>query len=125
MSLMVNEMLTRGPLSGCHVSPWRWLKTYAVGYIRPRDLWAGVKTWEGQPNQCTTICFLLYIWKNIYLNLHCVAMGARSEPGLSPGPRSYTLQCNHRRGMFNHSPFRMSPGIMCMQFDHGRAFLTV
>jgi hypothetical protein len=56
--MVVNGMLTRGPINGRHVSPWRWFKIYVVGRIRPRDLRAGEKLWEGPPNRRATIWFL-------------------------------------------------------------------
>jgi hypothetical protein len=63
---VVNGMSTRGPINGCHVSPGQWFKIYVVGRIRPRDLWEGVKLWEGPPNQQPPIWFLtLYLLKII------------------------------------------------------------
>jgi hypothetical protein len=72
---MENGMVTRGPINGRHVSPGQWFKIYVVGRIRPRDLRAGVKLWEGPPNQRATHMVLNTIPFKNYLNLNSFDMG--------------------------------------------------
>jgi hypothetical protein len=72
---VANGMATRGPINGRHVSPKHWFKIYVVGRIQPRDLWAGVKPWEGSPNQRATHMVLNTIPLKIYLNLNGFEMG--------------------------------------------------
>jgi hypothetical protein len=63
--LVANSMVTRG----LHVSPGQWFKGFAIGRTQPCDLQAGEETWEGPPNQCATVCSLLYECNFNYLNL--------------------------------------------------------
>jgi hypothetical protein len=50
VAMVENGILSRGLINGRHVSPWHWFKIYVVGQIRPHDLQAGEKLWEGPPN---------------------------------------------------------------------------
>jgi hypothetical protein len=84
-------MLTRGPLSGRHMSPWHWFKIYVVGRIQPRDLQERVILWEGSPNRCAHKCFLLYICETIYLNCNSCCMGRGPGRGLAPTPGYLTI----------------------------------
>ena len=83
---VANEMATRGPINGHHVSPGQWFKIYVVGRIRPRDLRVGVKLWEGPPNWRATHMVLNTIPFKNYLNLNSFDMGRSSGRGLALAP---------------------------------------
>jgi hypothetical protein len=63
-----------------------WFKIYVVGWIRPRDLRAGVKLWEGPPNQRATHMVLNTIPFKNYLNLNSFEMGRGLGRGLAQAP---------------------------------------
>jgi hypothetical protein len=86
---VANGMATCGPINGRHMSPWLWFKIYVVSRTQPHDLRVGEEPWEGPPNRCAHIWFLICIWVSIYLNCNVLIWGAWSRKELSPSPRSY------------------------------------
>jgi hypothetical protein len=93
VNCVANDVRTRGPIHGCHVSLGDWLmvvvKLLGVRRVQPPDLpHCIVLTNSDQPLSCA-MCLVMYI--NAYLfKFACCLKRTGVGPGLSPDPWSYT-----------------------------------
>jgi hypothetical protein len=85
----------RGPVTGCHVASYYWLLVwlYKIGYGsvggRTRDV-PGANELANWANHVPGGCYLLNIWREMFLSFLKSLLGKKKGSGLAPALRANT-----------------------------------